>query len=295
VSLELSESSRLAALGAAECALAAAGVDTARQDAEWLLAAVLGLERFALYLEAGRALTPEQADGFRALVARRAAREPLQHLLGYEDFDGMRLCVTRDVLVPRPETEGLAEWAAVLLSGVPRPIAADLGTGSGAIACSLARRLPALRVLAVERSPEAAAVAARNARRLGLDARVAVVIGDLLEAIAPDRARLDMVVANPPYLPSAAIGDLPPEVARHEPRLALDGGRDGTSVARRIAVDSARALRPGGRLVMEMGPEHGGVLGEALERAGFEHVEVRRDLAGRERYIAGRRRAGGGA
>jgi release factor glutamine methyltransferase len=295
VSRAISESSWLAALGAAASALEAAGIESARQDAEWLLAAVLGLDRFRLYLDSGRELDPEDAARYRALVARRAAREPLQHLLGYEDFDGLRLTVTADVLVPRPETEGLAEWAVAALRGRPDAVVVDVGTGSGAIACAMARRMPALRVLAVERSPAAAALAVQNVRTHGVDRRVAVVIGDLLSPIAWASARLDMVVANPPYIASSAVDALPPEVARFEPRMALDGGPDGMGPARRIADAAILALRPGGWLMMEMAPEQARALAEAMEAAGYGDIEVRRDLTGRARYIAGRRRVEGSA
>jgi release factor glutamine methyltransferase len=283
----LTVSTRLGALGQATATLAAHGIETARQDAEWLLAAVLGVERFGVYLERGRELSASDAGRYRMLVDRRAAREPLQYLLGFEEFAGCRLAVTSDVLVPRPETEGLAGWAEDVLRERPRALVADIGTGSGAIACALARRLTGIRVLAVDVSPAALAVAARNVRSLGLAARVTLLAGDLLEPLGGTSGRFDLVVANPPYVPTTVIASLPPEVSRFEPRLALDGGPDGMTVARRIIAGAPSTLRPGGWLMMEMDPEQAGALASLMAAEGFTGIRARHDLAGRERYIAG--------
>ena len=283
----VSELNRLGVLGQATAALEAAGIGTARQDAEWLLASVLGLERFALYLDPRRELSPGDAARYRALVARRTAREPLQYLLGFEDFHGLRLAVTPDVLIPRPETEGLVEWAVEILRDQPAPIAADIGTGSGAIACALARSLPKLRVLAVERCAPALAVAALNVRKLELSRRVKLVPGDLLEPLGPLRGRLDLVISNPPYIPSAIVGSLPHEVSGFEPRQALDGGADGMTVLRRIITGAPLVLRPRGCLMMEIGEDQAGPLASLMAAEGFTGIQARRDLPGVERYIAG--------
>ncbi len=268
--------------------LEAASFPSARRDAEWLLATVLGVERFHLYLEPAQEVAGSVAARVRALVERRAAHEPLQHLLGFEDFRGLRLRVTPDVLIPRPETEGLVEWALESLAPLPRPVAADVGTGSGAIACALAAACPALEVLAIDASLAALAVATANARALGLARRVRIVAGDLLAPLAALAGGLDMIVANPPYLPSASLPALPPEVARFEPRLALDGGPDGLRVIRRIVAEAPAVLRPGGALVMEIGEEQAGGVASLLAAEGFSGIAARRDLRGVERYIAGR-------
>lgn len=281
----VSELSRLGVLGEATDALEGAGIEAARQDAEWLLASVLGLERFGLYLDPGRVLSAAEALSYRALVARRAARVPLQHLLGFEEFHGLRLAVTPDVLIPRPETEGLVQWALESLRDEPAAVVADVGTGSGAIACALAQSRPELRVLAVERSLPALAVASFNVRRLGLSGRVQVLAGDLLEPFA--HLALDLVIANPPYIPTAVVASLPPEVSRFEPRQALDGGPDGMAVLRRIITEAPSVLRPRGWLMMEIGGEQAGPLASLLAAEGFTGIQARRDLAGRERYIAG--------
>ncbi len=267
--------------------LEAGGIGTARQEAEWLLAGLLGVERFALYVDPARRLSSPTVARFLTVIERRARREPLQYLLGWEDFHGLRLAVTPDVLVPRPETEGLVEWAVELLGGRPDPVLADLGTGSGAIACAIARALPAAEVLAVEVSVGALAVASRNVRELGLSSRVRLLAGDLFAPLGSIPASLDLVVANPPYLPSAVIASLPPEVSRHEPRAALDGGPDGMAVIRRIVAGAPAVLKRGGWLLMEIGEEQAGPLASRMAAEGFSGIRARRDLNGVERYIGG--------
>ena len=269
-------------------ALEAAGIETARREAEWLLAGLLGVDRGALYLDPARRLSTPTITRFQSQIERRAAREPLQYLLGWEDFHGLRLAVSPDVLVPRPETEGLVEWALEVLAGRPEPALADLGTGSGAIACAIAHARPAAEVLAVELSGGALAVASRNVRALGLAARVRLLAGDLFAPLRSIPGSLDLVVANPPYLPSAVIPSLPPEVSRHEPRAALDGGPDGMSVLRRIVAGAPAVLKPAGWLLMEIGEEQAGPLASLMAAEGFSGIRARRDLNGIERYIGGR-------
>jgi release factor glutamine methyltransferase len=253
-----------------------AGIERARDSAEWLLAAVLGTGRFEVYLEPRRPLSPAQVERYRALVARRAAREPLQHLLGFEGFDGLRLEVGPDVLIPRPETEGLER---------PRARVADVGTGRGAIACALAVRFPGVEVVAIDRSPAALAVAARNARAHGLADRVRLVAGDLLEPLA---GPVDVIVANLPYIPGALLPALPPEVSRWEPRAALDGGPDGLSVLRRLVMAAPRALAPGGSILLEIGEEQAGPLASLMAAEGFCGIRSRRDGNDVERYVGAR-------
>lgn len=277
-------------LHAATATLAAAGIATPRVDAEWLLAAVLGEGRFAAQLDLDRTLARPLAAGYRAAVQRRARREPLQRILGREAFRGLSVRLTGDVLVPRPETERLVEWALELLPPARagrRSLAVDLGTGSGCIACALASERPDLDVLAVDVSHAAAAVARGNVVALDLAHRVCVVAGNLLDAVAA--ARADLVVSNPPYLPSALVPTLEPEVWRWEPRIALDGGPDGLAVMLALVAGARRGLRSGGALVLETA---GGVQAVAvaglLHAAGFGTVAVRADLAGVDRFVAGR-------
>jgi release factor glutamine methyltransferase len=277
-----------AALREGCAALDAAGLERPREDAEWLLAAVLGAQRFAPYLEPRREIAPDQLERYRAMLARRADREPLQYVLGFEDFCGIRLEVTPDVLIPRPETEGLVEWALEILPERRAARVADIGTGSGAIACALASRRPALRVVAVDCSPAALAVAARNVRAHGLGDRVVLVAGDLVAPLAPAIARFDLIVANLPYLRSGGIGSLPPEIAHWEPRRALDGGPDGLGALRRLVIEAPRALAAGGSLLLEIGDDHAGPLASLMAAEGFSGIRSRRDLNGVERYVAGR-------
>ncbi len=296
MSRSLSEATARALVVEGTTALAEAGIATARQDAEWLLASVLGVERFELFVEAAREVPSLAAARYRAWVDRRTAHEPLQYILGFEDFHGLRLTVTPDVLIPRPETEGLVEWAIEILKDQPGGEVADLGAGCGAIACAIAAGLPEVEVLAIERSLGALAVAFGNVRRLGLADRIHLLAGDLFEPLAAVRAGLDLVVANPPYLPTAILGSLPPEVSMYEPRLALDGGPDGMAVIRRIIAGAPVVLRPDGWLLMEIGEEQAGPLASLMAAEGFSGIRAQRDLRGVERYIGGRwSSAGGGA
>jgi release factor glutamine methyltransferase len=276
-------------LAAATTALEAAGLPSARVDAEWLLAGLLGIGRVAVRLELGEAAPAPLAERYARAVSRRARREPLQRILGWEEFRGVRMRLTDSVLVPRPETETLVEWALALLPapGPRRLLAIDVGTGSGCIACALASERADLDVVAIDVSPAAAAVARENMRALDLAGRVTVVAADLFAGLRDIRA--DLIVSNPPYLPSALMPELPPEVRIHEPRLALDGGSDGLAVIRRIATAARPYLRPSGALVVETaGGDQASAAAALLREAGWDQVAVRGDLVGIERFVAGR-------
>ena len=278
-----------AELDAATTALEAAGLSSARIDAEWLLAGLLGVGRVAVRLDLAETVPAPIAERYARAVSRRARREPLQRILGWEEFRGVRVRLTDAVLVPRPETETLVEWALALLPppGGRRLLAIDLGTGSGCIACALASERPDLDVIAVDVSPAAAAVARDNTRALGLASRVGVVAADLLDGIRDLGA--DLIVSNPPYLPSALVPELPPEVRIHEPRLALDGGADGLALIRRIATTARRYLRPSGALAVETaGGDQTEAAAALLRAAGWDRVAVRADLVGIDRFVAGR-------
>ena len=277
-----------AQLRVAAAMLATAGVEPARVDAEWLLADVLRMPRLTLHLALDRVLPGDALARYAEAVDRRARREPLQRILGWEEFRGLRLRITPDVLVPRPETELLAGWALDLLA----PGAAcvlDVGTGSGCIACAIAAERPAVRVIATDICPAAAALARRNAVDLGLAARVHVVAADLMDGL---RGGWDLIVANPPYLPSALLPTLMPEVARHEPARAVDGGLDGLVTIRALLACAPGALRSGGALVLETaGGEQAVRVAAAMRGVGLEAVTVRRDLRGVDRFVSGRARA----
>jgi release factor glutamine methyltransferase len=276
-------------LDAATTALEAAGLPSARVDAEWLLAGLLGIGRAAVRLELGQAAPAPLAERYARAVGRRARREPLQRILGWEQFRGVRVRLTDAVLVPRPETETLVEWALALLPapGRRRLLAIDVGTGSGCIACALATERADLDVVAIDVSPAAAAVARENVRSLSLAGRVGVVAADLFAGLRDIRA--DLIVSNPPYLPTALMPELPPEVRIHEPRLALDGGSDGLAVIRRIAAVARYYLRPSGALVVETaGGDQAAAAAALLRGTGWDQVAVRGDLAGIDRFVAGR-------
>ncbi len=276
-------------LAAATTALEAAGVASPRVDAEWLLAGLLGVGRVAVRLDPAGAVPELLAERYGDAVRRRARREPLQRILGWEEFRGLRVRLTDAVLVPRPETEALVEWVLALLParGGRRLRAVDLGTGSGCVACALAAERPDLDVVAIDVSPAAAAVARENAIALGLAARIRVVAADLLDGVRDLGA--DLIVSNPPYLPTALVPELPPEVRTHEPVVALDGGADGLTLIRRIAAIARRALRASGVLVVETaGGAQATAAAALLRTADFAQVAVRADLAGVDRFVAGR-------
>jgi release factor glutamine methyltransferase len=249
--------------------LAAAGCVSARAEADWLLE---------------EAPDPE---ALRAMVARRAAGEPLQYVIGWAPFGPLRLAVGPGVFVPRPETESLADRAAAHLRGRPEPrVAADLCTGAGAIACFLAAEVPGARVLATELDPGALAWARPNAERYGVE----LLAGDLDEPLPPELAgRLDVLCANVPYVPSGAIATMPTDVRDHEPLLALDGGPDGLDVLRRLVARAGHWLAPGGRLFCEIGEDQAEAARALLTAAGLAGVAVHPDLVGRDRIVEGTR------
>jgi release factor glutamine methyltransferase len=276
-------------LDAATMALEAAGLASARVDAEWLLAGLLGVGRVAVRLDLAGTIPAPIAERYAHAVSRRARREPLQRILGWEEFRGVRVRLTDAVLVPRPETEALVEWALALLPppGRRQLLAIDVGTGSGCIACALASERPDLDVIAVDVSPAATAIARDNARALDLAARVRVVAADVFHGIRDLGA--DLIVSNPPYLPTALVPELPPEVRIHEPTLALDGGGDGLALIRRIVTTARRCLRPSGALLVETaGGDQAEAAAALLRAAGWDQVAVRADLVGLERFVAGR-------
>ena len=276
------------ALAAGADALRAAGVDGATVDAEWLLASVLRTPRGALRIDPRRTLEAAEAGRYVARLRRRMNREPLQHVLGTAPFRHVTLRVGPDALVPRPETELLAEWALQLLPPtLASPLVIDLGTGTGCIACAIAWERPTARVIGLEASPRAAAMARDNVAALGLSGRVTVESSDLFAALGAMRA--DIVVSNPPYLPTDLIPTLSPEVSRHDPRIAMDGGPDGLSVIRRIVAEAPAWLVPGGALLLEtFGGEQARTVAALMREQSFGAIETRRDLAGVERFVGGR-------
>jgi release factor glutamine methyltransferase len=249
-------------------------------DAEWLLAHVLGRRRSELHT-AGGELTATELDRYRALVARRASREPLAYVLGEWGFRRLTLVVDPRVLIPRPETESVVERCLELLRDVEAPTVLDIGAGSGAIALAVADERPDAQVVATDVSGSALEVAEENRRRAAVDGRVRLVHGDLL---AGEQGPFDLVVSNPPYVAAHELDVLEPELL-YEPREALIGEGDHEAVAR-AAMD---ALRPGGALVLEVADAQARSVGDVLRRLGYKDVVITDDLAGRERVVDGRR------
>ncbi len=279
---------------------------TPRLDAELLVAHALGLPRVQLYVQFDRPLLPDELAAIRALIKRRQAGESVAYLVGKKEFWGLEFAVDARVLVPRPDTETLIEEARERLAGglIPRePVAdgdgqpveeapaavepalrlADVGTGSGAIALTLAKLFPAAAVVAVDVSPAALEVARGNAERLGLT--VTFLEGDLGAPLAAE-APFSLLAANLPYIPSGELAALPAEV-RVEPAMALDGGPDGLSLVRRLVAQAPALLGPGGVLALEIGAGQAAATAELLRAAGFTDVQARRDLAGVERVVSG--------
>jgi release factor glutamine methyltransferase len=268
------------------------GVENPRRSAEWLLSAATGLSRIELYARFDRPLAPQERTSFRQGIERRAAGEPLQYVTGEMPFRHLVLHVRPGVFIPRPETEVLVDAVLEYLgrAGVAEPVVVDLCTGSAAVAASVAHERPQARVYATEIVPETGEVARDNAQRAGVADRVEVLTGDLFAPLPRDlEGRIDVVVSNPPYVPTADLADLPAEVAAHEPMIALDGGADGLDVVRRIAEQARAWLRPGGLLALETDSARAEAAASVLLQW-YEGVEVRKDLAGRDRIVTGIRR-----
>jgi release factor glutamine methyltransferase len=276
----------------ATAVLAEAGVPDSAVDADLLIGHVWGMSRGEIEAKAlGSAELPELADvsaadaesRFRDLVKRRAGREPLQHILGVAWFRNLELEVGPGVFVPRPETELLAEHAIESLRAVahPEPIAVDLGTGSGAIALSLATEIPHARVFAVEKSPQAAAWTRRNIARY--NGVVELSEGDLADALPELNGTVSVVASNPPYIPAAAI-PRDPEVRLHDPEIALYGGEDGLDIVRSLSQAALRLLHSGGLLILEHGELQGADIRALLGADGWRNPETLTDLTLRDRY-----------
>jgi release factor glutamine methyltransferase len=269
-------------------AITSAAARIARRDAETLLAHVVGCDRAYLFAHPEAELTAEQRASFEALVARREAREPLQYLTRVQEFYGLPLRVTRDTLIPRPETELLVEAVLAWVdarAGALRVI--DVGTGTGAIALALATHLPQARMTAVDISAAALDVARGNAASLRLTQRVRFLLSDLLKEVHAEQS-FDIIVSNPPYIPNADAPTLESEVVDHEPHGALFAGMDGLDVYRRLIPQAHAALVPGGLLAMEFGFGQRESLNALLE-ADWHDVRFLDDYAGIPRVVLAHR------
>lgn len=268
------------------------GVDAPDLAAELLMMHLLGLSRASLFLKKSEEASVAVVTGYETMVRRRLMREPIAYIMGSTGFWDLDLGVTPKVLVPRPDTETLVEAALDILSACEVPLTVvDLGTGSGAIALSLAKACPVHTVYATDRSADALAVAQANASRNGLDHRVTFVQGAWFAPFRGKPPLFDVVVSNPPYIPSADIDELEPEVAVYEPRLALDGDTDGLRDLAAIIAGCRVHLKPSGWLLLEMGWDQREAVRALLEADGcFDSIRFFDDYAGNNRAVRARRR-----
>lgn len=273
-----------ARLAAARARLEAAGMPArdAAVDAELLARHVLGWDRAALFARARDDEPEGLAARLEPLIARRAAREPVAQIVGSREFWGLDFEVTRDVLIPRPETEIIVEEALTFARGRRCDHVVDVGTGSGCLAVSIAHELPHARVTAIDASAPALAVARRNARRHGVDDRVAFRHADLLQNLSE---RVDLIVSNPPYVPEAEAEHLQDDVLRYEPHMALFGGAAGLDVMERLFAGAAPHLADGGRLIVEFGFGQLEQVKQLAESADWQILRIREDLQSIPRTI----------
>ncbi len=278
-----------AILGATQ-ALARAGVPEARREARSLLAFTLGRDRGFIITHAEESVSPNDLERFRQVVERRAAGEPLQYITGQQQFFNLDFEVTRDVLIPRPETELLVELALDLLKvTADQTIICDVGTGSGCVAISILKNSPKARAVATDISLAALQVAQRNATRHGVIARLALVASDCFSAFI-DAKPFTMIVSNPPYVADHELGKLQREVGEHEPRLALSAGAEGLAMIRRLLADAAPFLPPGGYLLFEIGFDQKEGITRLIDRRVWELLGIHHDLQGIPRTVVLRKK-----
>jgi release factor glutamine methyltransferase len=301
--------------------LAKKGVESPRRQTELLLAHLLKLPRMKLYLNFERVLTPAETDALRELVKRRGQREPLQHITGSTSFCGFEIAVNRRALVPRPETELLAESGWQFLStlnctpnafGAQPSTALDFGTGTGCIAIALAAKCPSAKIIATDISPEALALAGENAARNNVAERIdflqsdgfAVFLSEGRVTRVPNseietkirgsqssplrKMEFDLIISNPPYIPSAEIATLQSEVRDFDPRGALDGGADGLDFYRKLAAEAKPFLKPGGKIMLEFGDGQADALRTIFEAEKWIVEAVKEDYSQRERFLIAR-------
>ncbi len=268
-------------------------IDSPRVTAEILLAHCLGIQRIDLYLRHDQPLNQNELAAFKSLVRRRIHREPVAYITGEKSFWSLDLRVTSDVLIPRPDTECLVDTAIGVLprrldpdaAALPRTVL-DMGTGSGAIVLSLARERPGHIYFATDISFRSLTVARNNARRFGMESHIHFLVSDWLSAFAPGRIRMDLIVCNPPYIPSGDIETLEPEIRCHEPRLALDGSSDGLEPYRRILQQATSMISPAGTMLLEIGwNQKEAILEICRQFPEYRRARIIQDDAGHDRVL----------
>ena len=268
------------------------GSDSARLDAEVLLAHARGCSRIQLYTAYDEILPEAARKTMRDLVKRRANAEPVAYLVGMKEFYSLPFEVTRDVLIPRPDTELLVMETLQLIKEMPNPTVLELGVGSGCISTAIAVNHKTVRIVGIEIYQPTLDVALRNTKRHHVDPRAVLRLGDLFSPLKPGE-QFDVLVSNPPYIPSAEIETLAPSVRQHEPHRALDGGADGLDIIRRIAREGLAFVRPGGAILIEFSPEQAGTIQALFSQAGsgWEDVAIVSDLGQQPRVLRARRSA----
>jgi len=271
------------------------GIESPRLDAELLLREILKIADTELYLSSHRPLTRHQFAYYKCLLNKRIRGEPTQYILGRREFWSLDLKVTPEVFIPRPETELLVEEVLKIFGGEKGMGLRfmEVGTGSGAVAIALAKELKRCSIVAADISREAILLARENARIHGVSGRIRFLVGDLFSALKEGEPRFDLLLSNPPYIPSSKIERLPREIAEFEPRVALDGGADGLVFFRRIVMGAPSFLRDGGWLMLELGEEQGGAVAEMIRDTGsFEYPRIIEDDSGLDRVIRARKGPG---
>lgn len=254
--------------------------DEPQANAQWLLACVLNVSRTWLLAHGDYEPTEKELTLYKKYISRKADGEPLSHIVGYQPFDGLDIIVTPDVLTPRPETEELVETVSTLFDKKAPLAFLDMCTGSGCIACALAKRFARAQVLAVDISEKALAVAQENVKKFRLHEQVHLLQSDLWEGVT---GTFDLIISNPPYIPSEIVDTLTREVLR-EPRLALDGGQDGLDIVRPLCSVAADYLNPGGWLALELCQGQAAAVARGLIQIGWQ-ADVKKDIVGIERFV----------
>ncbi|MCK9209785.1 MAG: peptide chain release factor N(5)-glutamine methyltransferase [Ignavibacteriaceae bacterium] len=263
------------------------GIDSARLNAELLLAEILNCKRLDLYLSFDKPIKEEEVDNYRAFVKRRGNREPLQYILGHVEFYGLTFFVNKDVLIPRQETEILIETVLNSTDKEAELNILDIGTGSGIIAVALAKHLPNAKIVAVDKSPEALAVAKQNAETHNVSQRITYLQNDVLIASLPIDEKLDIIVSNPPYVSQLEFQSLQKEIVAHEPDFAVTDFSDGFTFYRKIIESSKKYLNENGKIFFELGAGQSAQVKSLFELHNFSSIEIRKDYSNIDRVIKG--------
>ena len=263
------------------------GIDAARLNAELLLADVLKCKRLDLYLAFDKPVKDEEVDNFRSLVKRRGLREPLQYILGHLEFYGLTFSVNKDVLIPRQETEILIETVLKVIDKEAKVNILDIGTGSGVIAVTLAKHLPNAKIIAVDKSPEALAVAGINAETHDVSGRITYLQNDILASSLPINEKFDIIVSNPPYVPLSEFQSLQKEIVAYEPDFAVTDFSDGLTFYRKIIESAKNYLEENGKIFFEVGAGQAAQVKSLFELHNFSSIEITKDYSNIDRVIKG--------